>query len=144
MALNAQGNDRPMWFNQGKFLGNGGCGYILKPEYMQSRQDNELSNARIGFDKFNSDDHAVVVKIKVISATVRIILHVSFCHPRESFIETVSHIYCILPSLNHCRVGLADGAWKSFQTFSARWSWPEPGRIVRCTFRLPFGQHVDV
>ena len=35
VALNVQGQDQPLWINQGRFLGNGGCGYVLKPEYMR-------------------------------------------------------------------------------------------------------------
>ena len=24
-----------MWLNQGRFMGNGGCGYVLKPDYIR-------------------------------------------------------------------------------------------------------------
>uniref|UniRef100_A0A914QQD1 Phosphoinositide phospholipase C n=1 Tax=Panagrolaimus davidi TaxID=227884 RepID=A0A914QQD1_9BILA len=34
VALNYQTPDLPMRLNQGKFLANGGCGYILKPKYL--------------------------------------------------------------------------------------------------------------
>ncbi|CAJ0948809.1 unnamed protein product, partial [Mesorhabditis belari] len=34
VALNYQTGDRPMQLNQGKFLANGQCGYVLKPAYM--------------------------------------------------------------------------------------------------------------
>jgi len=34
VALNYQTNSMPVWLNQGKFSDNGGCGYILKPEFM--------------------------------------------------------------------------------------------------------------
>ncbi|RCN45588.1 Phosphatidylinositol-specific phospholipase C, Y domain protein [Ancylostoma caninum] len=34
VALNYQTGDKPMQLNQGKFMGNGRCGYVLKPEYM--------------------------------------------------------------------------------------------------------------
>ncbi|CAD6198775.1 unnamed protein product [Caenorhabditis auriculariae] len=34
VALNYQTGDKPMQLNQGKFLANGRCGYVLKPEYM--------------------------------------------------------------------------------------------------------------
>ncbi|CAJ0585633.1 unnamed protein product, partial [Mesorhabditis spiculigera] len=34
VALNYQTGDRPMQLNQGKFLANGQCGYILKPAYI--------------------------------------------------------------------------------------------------------------
>lgn len=33
-ALNYQTPDKPMQINQGKFMDNGGCGYILKPEFL--------------------------------------------------------------------------------------------------------------
>ncbi|VDN03875.1 unnamed protein product [Thelazia callipaeda] len=34
VALNYQTGDRPMQLNQGKFMANGQCGYVLKPSYM--------------------------------------------------------------------------------------------------------------
>ncbi|CAI5442987.1 unnamed protein product [Caenorhabditis angaria] len=34
VALNYQTGDKPMQLNQGKFLANGKCGYVLKPDYM--------------------------------------------------------------------------------------------------------------
>jgi len=34
VALNYQTGTEPMWTNDGKFMDNGGCGYILKPSYM--------------------------------------------------------------------------------------------------------------
>lgn len=34
VALNYQTPDRPMQLNAGKFRQNGGCGYVLKPEFM--------------------------------------------------------------------------------------------------------------
>ncbi|KAK5977120.1 Phosphoinositide phospholipase C [Trichostrongylus colubriformis] len=34
VALNYQTGDKAMQLNQGKFMGNGRCGYVLKPEYM--------------------------------------------------------------------------------------------------------------
>ena len=33
-ALNFQTGDKPMQLNQAKFLQNGNCGYVLRPEYM--------------------------------------------------------------------------------------------------------------
>ena len=33
-ALNYQTGDKPMQINQAKFLDNGGCGYLLRPEFM--------------------------------------------------------------------------------------------------------------
>lgn len=34
VALNYQTGDKPMQLNQGKFMANGRCGYVLKPSYM--------------------------------------------------------------------------------------------------------------
>ena len=39
MALNWQRWDKAMWVNEGKFLDNGGCGYVLKPEWMRDARD---------------------------------------------------------------------------------------------------------
>jgi len=36
ISLNYQTGDKPMQINQGRFLDNGGCGYILRPDYMFS------------------------------------------------------------------------------------------------------------
>ncbi|CAG0899970.1 unnamed protein product [Darwinula stevensoni] len=36
VALNFQTPDRAMQLNQGRFLANGGCGYVLRPEFMLS------------------------------------------------------------------------------------------------------------
>ena len=33
-ALNFQTGDKPMQLNQAKFIQNGACGYVLRPEYM--------------------------------------------------------------------------------------------------------------
>ena len=33
-ALNFQADDISMWVNRGKFLANGGCGFVRKPEYL--------------------------------------------------------------------------------------------------------------
>ena len=33
-ALNFQAEDISMWVNRGKFLANGGCGFVRKPEYL--------------------------------------------------------------------------------------------------------------
>jgi len=34
VALNYQTGSEPMWLNEGKFLDNGRCGYVLKPKFM--------------------------------------------------------------------------------------------------------------
>ncbi|KAJ8303617.1 hypothetical protein KUTeg_020013 [Tegillarca granosa] len=40
VALNYQTPDRSMQLNQAKFLQNGGCGYVLKPEFMMNNDFN--------------------------------------------------------------------------------------------------------
>jgi len=49
VALNFQTPDRPMQLNQGLFQDNGGCGYVLKPEFM--RTDNSLFDPRGPYNK---------------------------------------------------------------------------------------------
>ena len=39
VALNWQRWDKAMWVNEGKFLDNGGCGYVLKPDWMRDARD---------------------------------------------------------------------------------------------------------
>ncbi len=34
VSLNFQANDRAMWLNRGKFIANGGCGFVRKPRYL--------------------------------------------------------------------------------------------------------------
>jgi len=34
VALNYQTGSEPMWLNEGKYLDNGACGYVLKPQFM--------------------------------------------------------------------------------------------------------------
>merc|ERR1712002_663984 len=36
VSLNYQTGDKPMQVNQARFLDNGGCGYVLRPDYMFS------------------------------------------------------------------------------------------------------------
>ena len=36
MALNYQTPDEPMHVYKGLFIDNGGCGYVLKPEFMRN------------------------------------------------------------------------------------------------------------
>jgi len=38
VALNYQTGSEPMWLNNGKFLDNGNCGYLLKPKYMREKE----------------------------------------------------------------------------------------------------------
>lgn len=35
VALNYQGKESPIFYNEAKFKINGNCGYLLKPEYMR-------------------------------------------------------------------------------------------------------------
>jgi phosphatidylinositol phospholipase C delta len=35
---NYQTGTEPMWLNDGKFLDNANCGYILKPAYMREKE----------------------------------------------------------------------------------------------------------
>jgi len=44
-ALNFQANDRAMWLNRGKFVQNGGCGYVKKPVYLLDSSEPRPSNA---------------------------------------------------------------------------------------------------
>lgn len=55
VALNYQTEDTPMQLVTGKFLDNGGCGYVLKPEYMFP-------------GKTEGNSHPKLLTIKVISA----------------------------------------------------------------------------
>lgn len=55
VALNYQTEDTPMQLVTGKFLDNGGCGYVLKPDYMFPGQSTVRSPSKL-------------LRIKVISA----------------------------------------------------------------------------
>lgn len=44
VALNYQTYDEPMFLNQALFLQNGGCGYVLKPEFLRIDEDFDPSN----------------------------------------------------------------------------------------------------
>lgn len=55
-ALNYQTPDRPMQLNQGKFLENGGSGYLLRPEFMFEE----------GFDIYKAP------KINPVTLTIRV------------------------------------------------------------------------
>ncbi|RWS14778.1 1-phosphatidylinositol 4:5-bisphosphate phosphodiesterase gamma-1-like protein [Dinothrombium tinctorium] len=50
VALNYQTGDRPMQLNQGKFMQNGGCGYVLKPDFLTSNLEDRNS-----FDIYNKE-----------------------------------------------------------------------------------------
>ena len=57
VALNYQTPDRPMQLNQGKFLENGACGYLLRPDFMFEP----------GFDVYKPP------KINPVTMTIRVI-----------------------------------------------------------------------
>ncbi|XP_074604667.1 small wing phospholipase C gamma 1 isoform X2 [Brevipalpus obovatus] len=62
VALNYQTPDRAMQLNQGKFMENGGCGYLLRPDFM--------------FDESNSfsvHDKNSLTQSEAITLTVRVI-----------------------------------------------------------------------
>ncbi|XP_023227625.1 1-phosphatidylinositol 4,5-bisphosphate phosphodiesterase gamma-1-like [Centruroides sculpturatus] len=60
VALNYQTPDRPMQLNQGKFLQNGRCGFVLRPNFM--------------FDeKYNPHDRTSLCNIDPISLSIKII-----------------------------------------------------------------------
>lgn len=60
-ALNYQTPDKPMQLNQGKFIDNGGCGYILKPEFLFKDEFNPNDTYTVGVDP-------MIVELKVIGA----------------------------------------------------------------------------
>uniref|UniRef100_A0A915I3K7 Phosphoinositide phospholipase C n=1 Tax=Romanomermis culicivorax TaxID=13658 RepID=A0A915I3K7_ROMCU len=63
VALNYQTPDKPMQLNQGKFLANGRCGYVLKPPYLRH------SSANFDPDKasFLNSKGAITLTIEVIA-----------------------------------------------------------------------------
>uniref|UniRef100_A0A182X5M9 1-phosphatidylinositol 4,5-bisphosphate phosphodiesterase gamma n=1 Tax=Anopheles quadriannulatus TaxID=34691 RepID=A0A182X5M9_ANOQN len=60
IALNFQTPDKPMQLNQAKFRDNGGCGYLLKPEFMFR-------------DEFDPTDPNTLVGVGEVIVNVRII-----------------------------------------------------------------------
>jgi phosphatidylinositol phospholipase C gamma-1 len=61
IALNYQTPDKPMQILMGKFRDNGGCGYILKPNFMLSDDYDPNSQTCEGVDQ-------VSVKLRIIGA----------------------------------------------------------------------------
>lgn len=45
-ALNYQTKDKPMQLNQARFAQNGGCGYVLKPDYLRSTGYNPFAKSK--------------------------------------------------------------------------------------------------
>lgn len=60
IALNYQTPDKPMQLNQAKFRDNGGCGFVLKPEFMMR-------------DEFDPNDVDTVVGVDPQLISIRII-----------------------------------------------------------------------
>lgn len=60
IALNFQTADKPMQLNQAKFRDNGGCGFVLKPEFMS-------------LDDFDPNDSSTVAGVDPVLITIRII-----------------------------------------------------------------------
>ena len=69
-ALNYQTPDRAMQLNQGKFLDNGGCGYVLKPDFMFTEPPNEFDV----YDRENSNLRPVSLSIRVSHEFFEVIL----------------------------------------------------------------------
>ncbi|KAG6607309.1 Phosphoinositide phospholipase C 2, partial [Cucurbita argyrosperma subsp. sororia] len=46
VAFNMQGYGKYLWIMQGMFRGNGGCGYIKKPDFLLNNLDHKPSNSR--------------------------------------------------------------------------------------------------
>ncbi|CAF0885382.1 unnamed protein product [Adineta ricciae] len=63
VALNYQNDDDMIALCHGKFLDNGGCGYILKPDYLRHAEDTEFDPWDIGMNF----DHSQTVTITIIS-----------------------------------------------------------------------------
>jgi Phosphatidylinositol-specific phospholipase C, Y domain len=55
VALNYQGKESPIFYNEAKFKINGNCGYLLKPEYMRqsSSFDLEATPTWFGIRQYN-------------------------------------------------------------------------------------------
>jgi len=62
----ADGVDRPMQLNQGWFLCNGHCGYVLQPEYLKQTSYSP-------FDKHS------LVNVDPLTISVTVGLHLLFC-----------------------------------------------------------------
>jgi hypothetical protein len=63
VALNWQTPDENMWLHRSFFSSNGGCGYVLKPDYLRA-----IKNA-----SFNPFDPAVLEKLPPVQLHVSVI-----------------------------------------------------------------------
>ncbi|XP_050292853.1 1-phosphatidylinositol 4,5-bisphosphate phosphodiesterase gamma-1 isoform X2 [Anthonomus grandis grandis] len=70
VALNYQTGDKPMQLNQAKFRDNGGCGYLLKPEFM----------CWPNFDPF---DKATLTGVDPVTVELRIIAGRHLCRSKK-------------------------------------------------------------
>jgi phosphatidylinositol phospholipase C delta len=62
-AVNYQNSDDQMALYYGKFLDNGGCGYVLKPDYLRNAHQTEFNPHH----SLNSFDQHLIFQITVIS-----------------------------------------------------------------------------
>ncbi|ODN02952.1 1-phosphatidylinositol 4,5-bisphosphate phosphodiesterase gamma-1 [Orchesella cincta] len=60
VALNYQTPDKPMQLNQGKFRQNGGCGYILRPDFMFKTSEEELA--------LSASSEPIIVSLTILGA----------------------------------------------------------------------------
>merc|ERR1712088_1122278 len=61
-ALNFQTGDKPMQLNQAKFMQNGGCGYVLRPEYMFQPNYSPMEPSTI------SSDLTIILGVQIMAA----------------------------------------------------------------------------
>lgn len=75
VALNYQTGDRSMQLNQGRFLQNGSCGYVLKPEFMlNSREDGSVVDMQN-----RSGIAAITISIRVIISMINFVDKIICC-----------------------------------------------------------------
>eukprot|EP00042_Codosiga_hollandica_P058066 m.871235 g.871235 ORF g.871235 m.871235 type:complete len:895 (-) comp59761_c1_seq4:1897-4581(-) len=63
VALNYQTPDKPMWLNSGRFLDNGRCGYVLKPDIMMDPTFNAFQH-----DTYSARVDGLTITIQVLGA----------------------------------------------------------------------------
>lgn len=69
VALNYQNDDQQMSLSYGKFLDNGGCGYVLKPSYLTDIDKtffnplNYLTKSYLSKDKLLDHPHRLIITI---------------------------------------------------------------------------------
>jgi hypothetical protein len=101
VALNFQTNDSPLLLNDGRFLQNGKCGYVLKPASVMG-SDKAFWAGIMGSDKASSSKK---VSIRVLSAS---------CLPRpttqniaDEIVDPFVDPYCLV-TLHDCGIGHKD------------------------------------